>query len=426
MHSEPEIPPFLGFFPPVTDGTLISLVNASTPGHPAREALSPGALAEQRFLALDSLEQMKTHEGHEQAERIAREAVAEGRPFGLYLRNFLLGAQVLPGRDDPHGSPQVLTLASAGDVSMQKLIAGRKRDSIPFVSIANRAADGGPLPHLVLSNEHWERAAEILIRHAGVVVMYFLTLTPGVAREVELLRAAGAAERTLIVVAGEDPREDSMSTTLRLLFGSPEEVEADGEQQPGEAAGTADHLASAPPADFPHVVRLEGDEPEDWEVVARALDALIRSAVPSPQRELPELPPPDRPSPAALDIAREQAIREFDLGVQLFEKGEGEAAEDALIRSIAFSHWSRDPLGRAMAFMQLGHVERLLLKYPNEAVDAYYLALDLFESLLPSSETAVEVYAPLTQGLAAYLEELGDAPRAKAVLARLGRQNESG
>lgn len=411
--QNPGPPPFFGYFPPSVDGTLLSLINASTPGHPERESRSAGALAEERFMALETLE-VKMNEGHEAASRIVQAAAAEGKPFGLYLRNFRMGAKAMPGRTSPYGDPHILTVAGNDDLFMQKLIHQQAQDRLPFVSIANRAWDAGPIPHFVFSDESWRQAAEILIQHASAIVMFFLTLTPGVAQEFELLRKAGAEDRTLILVADNDPRQNDMDRTLRLLFGSPEVAEKT--RQEGSDSGPAPERRTPPP-DFTQVAQFS-TQAEEQQPAAEALDALLRRVKPTAVRPMPALPPEDRPSEEALQLARNASLNEYDLGFQLFEKGDGVAAEDALIRSIAFSHWSRDPLGRAVGLTLLGHIERHLLKYPNEAVDAYFMAVNILESLLPTSEVAVTYYEPLVKGLAAYLKELGDLKRAEWVLQR--------
>ena len=146
---------------------------------------------------------------------------------------------------------------------------------------------------------------------------------------------------------------------------------------------------------------------------------LLQRAPASQAREMPPLPPQDLPSREILEQANQLALKEHDLATKAFTKGDGVAAEDAAIRSIAFSHWAHDRLGRAMSFMLLGSIERFLLKYPNEAVQSYFQALDLFEALLPSSDTANQAYEPLATQLALYLKELKDPKRAEAVLERL-------
>jgi hypothetical protein len=390
----------------------MSLLMVSTPGHPEREAKTLGALAEQRFLALDVLEKLQAQErsiGHEAAERTVRAAAAERRPYGLYLRNFVLGARLMPGGDDRFGVPQTVTASSAMDARMQTLLAERAGD-VPFVAIANRAGDMGVLPRFELSNEDWEAAAGTLIAHAGVVVLFFLTRTPGVTHEIDVLRSAGAQARTLVVVADVDPRDEPLDRATRALF-----------QVAEPSAAPAGQPVRSPPDDFPHQVHVGGDSSSLEDAVQAAIDDLVRRACPSALSELPPFPHADRPGPDALAAAHRQAVAEFEAGMSAFERGDGVAAEDAAMRSIAFSHWARDPVGRAMALMLLGSAERTLLHYPNEAVDAYFLAMDLFEWLQESSETARTVLPRLVDELAAYLDELGDPRRAELVRNRLAK-----
>jgi hypothetical protein len=165
-------------------------------------------------------------------------------------------------------------------------------------------------------------------------------------------------------------------------------------------------------------VKIDNDS-EDWSAINSLLDPLLQRARASQAREMPPLPPQARPSPELLKQASARALQEFDLAKAAFEQGDGVAAEEAVIRSIAFGHWSRDRLGRAAGFMMLGSIERFLLKYPNEAVSAYFLALDLLEALLPTSDLANTWYEPLATQLTAYLKELGDPKRADAVAERL-------
>jgi hypothetical protein len=296
------------------------------------------------------------------------------------------------------------------DTRMQSLLVERAGTGVPFVAIANRAGDFGALPHLVVSDADWLAVAEVLVAHAGVFVMFFLTSTPGVAREIDLLRAAGAHDRTLIVVADEDPRDSSMDQMVQL-FGADGTAAAAPEPPAAERHRT-------PPADFPNQIHVPGDRSQAWDQIRSAIDDLVERARPSPAGELPPLPA-DHPGAEALAEAHERAVAEFDAATRLFDEREGVAAEDALMRSIAFSHWARDPLGRATALLQLGHVERHLLGYPNEAVQAYLLSLDVFGPLRDSSETARTAFAALVDGLAAYLEELGDSRRAARVRDRL-------
>jgi hypothetical protein len=391
--------PYLGYFPPVVDGTLLALVTTSRPDDPERTAMSVGALAEQRFMALDALERGATAHTHVQAAVTVNRALTQGRPFGLYLRNFALGVTATQGGEDRFGTPQVVTIGYRQDRALQRLVADVAGDAPGFVAIANQAGYGEPIPSLVLANEQWEGVAETLIQHAGVIVVYFLTTTAGVCREFELLRAANAQQRTLLVVADEDPRSSGFEPLIDAL--------ARREPRP------APPPRAAPPDDFPHRVDLVLGE-NDAEVRA-ALELRIRAAQPAATREPLPLPMPHRPPQAALVAARDRALAEFDVAQRHIEAGEGVAAEDALMRVIAFTHWADDPIGRAIAFFTLANVERRLLKYPNEAVDCYLHALRLFAGLQRSSELAREHFAPAREQLIAYLEEKGDRPRANWV-----------
>lgn len=412
MQPDNTAPPFLGFFPPSTDGTLLALIRNSSPEDPEYDSRSPAARAEQRLIALDTLEKLTLEGAHERAEQIVRQAMAEGKPFGIYLRNFLLGARVIEGRDDPYGRPQKLTLLNNDDVLMQKMIAEQTQSAIPFVAIANGAAEPGVIPVLSFSNQDWASAVETLIQNTGAVVMFFFTSSPGVVREFDLLQANGVADQVLIVISDYDPRRNHFS---QVLLGSEEAVQAKrfDLEVPTDTSSVEDSL----PANFTHRIHLRNEQ--DWKRVAGSLEDLMRRATPSSSRELPPLPRPNRPSPEALALAHRLALKQFNLAAELYKKGDGEAAENALICSVAFSHWSRDPLGRAFSFAELGSVARFLLKFPNDAISYYFLALDLLEKLLGTSKTAADLYRPLARSVAEFLQQLGDPKRAEYVLDRL-------
>jgi len=402
MPEHDENPPFFGYFAPSIDGGLLSLLRVSTPGNPERERMSEGALAEQRFMALEVLEKQDLDLGHARAARVVARAVGAGAPFGLYLRNFDLVGRTEPGAVDPWGEPQVITLMHSTDVRLQRLVA-EQAERVPFVAIENRAADAGPFPRFICADEDWELCAELLIRHAAVVVMLYLGLTPGVALELDLLRQAGAQSRTLIVVGGEPVTTTWLATLARAMGRRPLD-----DERPAPPA-------DPPPADFPHVLTLREDEAARDTVAA--LLAAAQAPRPTVAAEDLLFPPPLRPPQPALDLAHGLALEEFGQAAKHVDAGELVPAEDALMRSIAFSHWARDRLGRLMAYVHLAAVERQL-HYPNDAVATFFLALDLAEALAPISETAAELRPALAEGLAAYLDELGDAPRAATVRAR--------
>src|SRR5262245_40509778 len=193
-------PPFFGYLPPTFDGGLLSLLRISTPGDPERERMSVGGRAEMRFMALELFEKDDPDRQHATAAEVVEKAVAAGTPFGLYLRNFALIGQIEPGGVDPAGRPQVLTVASSDDARLQSLVAAQAAQRLPFVAIENHAVDGGPFPRFIFADEDWDDGAQVLIRHAAVVIVLYLGLTQGIARELDLLREVGGQARTLIVV----------------------------------------------------------------------------------------------------------------------------------------------------------------------------------------------------------------------------------
>lgn len=410
-----DVPPFLDFYPADVDGALSLLLEVSTPGTAKREAAPAQALAGMRFATLDWLEQHQARErarGHQAAERIVRAAAAAGRPFGLYLRNFVLGSTATSGGHDEHGSQRVITFVYPLDELMQSWLVERAGAKVPFVGIGNRAAVFGALPRFELSYRDWEAGAGTLIAHAGAIVLFFLTTTPGVAIEIDMLRAAGAQERTLVVVQDDDPRDDALERVVRNVYGDGPEAAADGSSVPEPSR-------RQPPEDFPHRVHVGDASSAIGDALGAAIDDLVRRARPARPGDLAPLPRPDGPSADALAMAHRLAQAEYQAGGEAWKRGEGIAAEDAAMRSIVFSHWARDPLARALAFSLLGSVERNLLHDSTAAVAAFSLALDLFESIADSSPSARAALPHVVEGLAKYLDELGDHGRAELIRGRL-------
>ena len=53
--NDGNLPPFMGYLPPVVDGTLLELMNMSYPDYPPRAGRTGAQLPESRLVALDSL-----------------------------------------------------------------------------------------------------------------------------------------------------------------------------------------------------------------------------------------------------------------------------------------------------------------------------------------------------------------------------------
>jgi hypothetical protein len=400
LDPNQSAPAFFGYLPPTVDGTLLSLVNTSFPGDPERESMSYATLTEKRFIALDLVETSaptfsRMFASHVAAGRTVHQSIYEGRPYGLYLRNFALDATARPTKITQFGRPQVATIGFPGDKALQKLVIA-SAGAMPFVSIFNRAGYLDEFPAFVLGNHEWEAVASVLIRDAALVVVYFLTVTTGVSREFEMLREAHAQEKTLVIEIGEDPREQA-----RDLF------------QPGmleDLFGIDVTERTRPPPDFRHVMRYESAE-GDAEVKAK-IAAMVQKARASLSRELTPLPLPFLPSDEALGDARDRALQSYDEAMHHIGRGEAQAAEDALIRAIAYGHWAADEVGRAVSYLTLAGVEHKMLRYPREAWECYMAALRLLYALLERSPLARETYPQARRAALSFVAEHDDAKRA--------------
>jgi hypothetical protein len=414
--------PFTGFFPPIIDGAIMEIVLSTIPGHPKRESVSKGQLAE-RFMALAELERLKIDTGNGPVENIVQDAVSAGKPIALYLRNFMFGVSLHEGRDDPYDIPQVLSASSTSDANLQSLLMERATN-VTWIKISNPAADTvGFENSLILGNDQWQEPVTLLAHHAAVIIMYYFTLTPGVSIEMNLLKNAGAQEKTLIVISGDDPRKNEMAITIRQLFGSEKDAVAavsEREQQANSTIAVEEkELLSA----FPHKIIQPANE-QGWKEFQLMLNDILDKATVMLGNELIKFPPRPKPVWEALLLAKDQALMAFELGKAFYEKEMGEEAEHAFIRCIAFSHWARDPMGRALGFLFLARVERFFLKYPNEAVQCYETTLDIFETLLPGSQIASQYFEPVANDLIKYLRELKDEPGAASVAFQLKRVKE--
>jgi len=388
-----KLPPFIGNLPPVVDGVLLELVNMAHKDYPPRRGRTGAQLAQDRKMAIDSLRLHFKEKPHQRSAVIIANAMRQRKPFCLYLRNFGLGARVYPARNDPFGLPQVATLATTMfDGDMQRCIESVVSPVVPALCIRNPAGDMDVLPAFIVGDEEWEPLARRLVRNAGLVVMYFLSATSGVAEELELIRSEGKQDATLVVTEKDNPFEDNMG--MEAIFGvqrnEPPKVEV-------------------PMEDFPHQVRRRGGE--GWEAVESKLAEMTHGNVPPPVDAHLQLPVEFNPPEQLKKFCTDMATKEFDAAMKLIEEKRYEEAEDVLTRSIAYAHWGRDTLGRAMTLMTFGRLNLIGFNAKGDAGAYYEMALDVCEEIRSISPTAAKLYPVIEQELGRLRAEAEAKPR---------------
>ena len=376
-----KLPAFIGYLPPVVDGVLLELVNMSYKHYPPRRGRTGAQLAEERRLALDSLRLHFKNKPHRLATEIMAQAMRNHKPFCLYLRNFGLGQRVYHAADNGFEIPQVMTIGDrAFDGKMQGLIAAQVSPKIPALCIRNPSGDFLDLPGFIVGDDEWAELAQTLVRNAGLVVMYFLSLTSGVSEELDLIRGAGKQTNTLIVVEEDNPLENTSGLAAMFQAKRNEPPRIDGAM-----------------ADFPHQVRRSGTE--GWNTVEAELAEMLQGQLPAPVDKRIGLPVEYMPPEPLRKYCTDMATKEFDAAMTLSKAKQFEDAEDVLNRSIAYAHWARDTLGRAVTLMTLGRLNLTGFNAKGEAGAYYEMALDVCEEIRASSPTAAQVYAVVQQEL---------------------------
>jgi hypothetical protein len=144
--------------------------------------------------------------------------------------------------------PQAATMASSQfDVEMQRHIESLVSPRVPALCIRNLAGDSGDLPAFIVADEEWEPLARTLVHNAGLIVVYFLSLTAGVTEELELIRHEQKQKATLVVIEEDDPFEDKvgLSSLLELRRNEPPTVQVPIADTSGYARGTASRVPAA-------------------------------------------------------------------------------------------------------------------------------------------------------------------------------------
>jgi hypothetical protein len=372
-----KLPPFIGYSPPVIDGTLLELVNMSYPDYPPRRGRNGAQLAEERRLAIDGLQIVFEQRPHERAMAILAEAMRECKPYCLYLRNFDLGARTYHSNVAPYGIPQMATLASAGfNAELESEIQIYLSPKLPVFCIRNPADAFGTLPAFIVSDQEWQEFAQTLVRNAGLVILYFVSLTPGVELELTILRQENKQQSTLVVTENDDPFHDEIGLA--------------------NCAGVDRKLASFVPADlpdFPH--HVSHDSERGWGEMKHKLDELLQRELHGPIEKRIGVPVEYIPPEPLRKFCTDHATEEFDAAQKLMAEQRNEEAEDALMRSIAFAHWGRDDLGRAMTLATLGGLNLHAFNAKGEAGAYFAMALEICERIRDSSPTAAALYPHL-------------------------------
>ncbi len=383
-------PPFLGYLSPLIEGSLLELVNTSRVEHPRHLHEDRMRLERDRYVCLESLFKFWKARSHTEAERTVRQASEAGMPFCLYLRNFDLGTKAaLTSLYDEIGNPIIVSSTFQGDRIMQELLKRIAQPAMPVVSFENQAGDPGEINHFRVRPEHWEGLAGTLIRHAGVIVLFFIELTPSVKQELALIRLAGKQSHSLIVFGTKD------EPGYEMLFG----VKG---AQAREIRG-ADLRAEFP--DFP--VQVEVSNTDVLSEAEAGLSALLQNPAAPISEPIGPIPPELMPPAEAIQVARAMALREYDEATKFLSQERFEDAEDSLIRSICLSFWGSDDVGRMAGMMTLAGLLHRRLKILGAAQVVFDLGLNLCESLRGQSKLAREYYPAFVEYAAQFHEECG-------------------
>lgn len=378
--TDDNLPPFMGYLPPVVDRTLLELMNMSYPDYPPRAGRTGAQLSEPRLLALDSLRLYFKEKPHQRAAQAVARAAKEQTPFCLYLRNFQFGPRVYEARNDKYGLPQVVTLTGQFDNLMQHHLLAVVEPLAPVVGIQNPAARSGPLASFEVADEDWKPLAELLVRDAGMIVLYFLGVTAGVAEELELIRAKQKQASTLLVIEEEDPFAELKD--LAALAGAKR-------REPALVAASLD--------DFPHRLKVRGDKKP--EVLEAKLAEMARGPLAPPTSREVLLPPEFLPPEPLRNYCTDQATEEFDKGIKLMGEKRFDEAEDILYRAVAYAHWARYPLGRVMTLSALAGLSWDGFGARGDAGSLYEMALDICEEIRDTSPTAKQLYPRIEDSL---------------------------
>ncbi len=197
---------------------------------------------------------------HDAAVHVIWECITYGEPFVLFLRNF--DVETPTSRSARMGVASMLgasevepALARAFDGVLPLLGLANPLNRLPMIG----SPGVSPVPKLELRTDSWEEHVSRLVALAHLIVVEIDTLSPGVGRELELIRAAGKQERTVLIFAPEGDRalHDAISRGMGIKPGSPHRKVSVGSPELSDFKRAVDHADV--PYESPRESQLFGD-----------------------------------------------------------------------------------------------------------------------------------------------------------------------
>ncbi len=213
-----------GYLPPVIDGLLVELTNG---------------LVQKLFLLDEKHKCMSLHQvcnlqaiqryfqlsRHEEAVNLVIDTMKTDGKFGLFLRNFELGASMGPvvsPQESSYSDNQSyqVTLHKTLDTEFENTILGELNTEIPWIALENpvdlRSEHG--LPKLITDESNWLEVVAGLIDCSSVILFYISDIhAPGIKEELKILANQNAFNRTLVLINDEHTSNhvpDSFSVLL--------------------------------------------------------------------------------------------------------------------------------------------------------------------------------------------------------------------
>lgn len=172
-------------------------------------------------------------------DEVARQCLLQGRPLALFLRSFDMDDAAPPlygfekmfdpaGEVDRYRHPVEPILAKYFHGKGVSIVAIEnpfiRRRNLLAVNPKHRVLSGIDIPRVSIQDGEWESMVRELALRSQAIVMFVSGETPGVLKELQILRDSGAVGRTLLIVgatyAGGDGRlhPDALSGFPRLVF----------------------------------------------------------------------------------------------------------------------------------------------------------------------------------------------------------------